>query len=255
MHYYLKTRACTDNPAHHALHEFNPTIRDLYLPRPNGRGGMTRTLTQHMSMIQRNTTSLREWVNVWSLEKAQSKFREYHDAQGPHDEVYTDGSKINERVGAAAVVNRHFQDGETTCCQLSKRPLDNSTIFAAETTVITLVLDYYRHMDPVQHDVVFYLDSMSCLQAIEGKDTENPLICHIEAICHFFSLALPWPLRTQLTFRPTRRCSPWFTVNMRCVGFSSKYCPAGILSLAHIYFAQKHCYMCIFGIISGIITL
>ena len=22
MNYYLKTRACTDNPAHHALHEF-----------------------------------------------------------------------------------------------------------------------------------------------------------------------------------------------------------------------------------------
>ena len=100
MHYYLKTPACTDNPAHHALHEFDPTIRDLYLPRPNGRGGMTRPSTQliglkleetmtsaeidvelvcplrtpifclgHMSMIQRNTTSLREWVNVWSLEK------------------------------------------------------------------------------------------------------------------------------------------------------------------------------------------
>ena len=112
-------------------------------------------------------------------EEAQAKFREYHDAQGPHDEVYTDGSKINERVGAAAVVNRHFQNGETTCRQLSKRLPDNSTIFAAEATAITLALDYYRHMDPVQHDVVFYSDSMSCLQAIEGEDMENPIICHI----------------------------------------------------------------------------
>ena len=33
-------------------------------------------------------------------------------------------------------------------------------------------------MGPVHHDVV-YSDSMSCLQAIEGKDTENPFICHI----------------------------------------------------------------------------
>ena len=32
----------TDNPAHHALHEFDRTTRDLYAPRPNGRGGMTR---------------------------------------------------------------------------------------------------------------------------------------------------------------------------------------------------------------------
>ena len=41
MHYYVKTRACIDNPAHHALHEFDRTTRDLYAPRPNGRGGMT----------------------------------------------------------------------------------------------------------------------------------------------------------------------------------------------------------------------
>ena len=42
MHYYVKTRACIENPAHHALHEFDRTTRDLYAPRPNGRGGMTR---------------------------------------------------------------------------------------------------------------------------------------------------------------------------------------------------------------------
>ena len=46
VNYYLKTCACTDNPAHHALHEFDPTTRDLYLPRPNGKGGMTRPLAQ-----------------------------------------------------------------------------------------------------------------------------------------------------------------------------------------------------------------
>ena len=98
-----------------------------------------------------------------SREEAQAKFNEYHEAQGSHDEVNTDGSKINERVGAAAVINRHFQDGEATCRQLSKRLPDNSTIFAAEATAITLALNYYRHMGPVHHDVVVYSDSMSCL--------------------------------------------------------------------------------------------
>ena len=56
---------------------------------------------------------------------------------------------------------------------------DNSTIFATEATAITLALDYYWHMDPVHHDIVVYTDSVSCLQAIEGEDSENPLICHI----------------------------------------------------------------------------
>ena len=104
--------------------------------------------------------------------EAQAKFREYPDAQGPDDEVYTDGFKIDERVGAAAIINRHFQNGETTCRQLSKRLPNNSTIFASEATAITLALNYYRHMDHVQHDVVTYSESMSCLQAIEGEDTD-----------------------------------------------------------------------------------
>ena len=41
------------------------------------------------------------------------------------------------------------------------------------------VMNYYQHMGPVHHDVVVYSDSMSCLQAIEGEDTENLFICHI----------------------------------------------------------------------------
>ena len=83
------------------------------------------------------------------------------------------------RVGIVAVINRHFQNGETTYRQLSKRLPDKSTIFAAEATAISLALNYYQHMGPVHHDVVIYSDLISCLQAIEGEDTDNPLICHI----------------------------------------------------------------------------
>ena len=81
-----------------------------------------------------------------------------------------------QRVGAEAVINRHFQSGETTCRHLTKRLPDKSTIFA---TVITLALNYYQHIASVHHDVIVYSDSTSCLQAIEGEDTENPFICHI----------------------------------------------------------------------------
>ena len=61
----------------------------------------------------------------------------------------------------------------------AQRLPDNSTIFTAEATAISLALNYCQHMGPVHHDVVVYSDSMSCLQAIEGEDTENPFICHI----------------------------------------------------------------------------
>ena len=56
---------------------------------------------------------------------------------------------------------------------------DNSTIFAAEATAITLALNYYQYMGPVHYDVMVYSHSMSCLQAIEVEDIENLFICHI----------------------------------------------------------------------------
>ena len=34
-------------------------------------------------------------------------------------------------------------------------------------------------MGPVHHDIVVYSDSMSCLRAIAGENTEDPFICHI----------------------------------------------------------------------------
>ena len=122
-----------------------------------------------------------------SRQEAQAKFNEYHEARGSHDEAYTDGSKMNERVGAAAVINRHFQNGETTCRQLSKKLPDNSIIFTAEATAISLALTYYQHIGPMHYDVVVYSDSMSCLQAIEGEDTENPFICHIMNLLRLLS--------------------------------------------------------------------
>ena len=133
MHYYVKTRAWIDNPAHHALHELDRTTRDLYAPRPNGRGGMTQSPVPPIGLkVEEAMTSaeinaelvcplrtpnfppgthdydpkrhgLIEGVSkcMISGQEAQAKFNEYHEAQGSHDEIYTDGSKMNETVGAA----------------------------------------------------------------------------------------------------------------------------------------------------------
>ena len=175
--------------------------------RPNGRGGMTRSPAPPVGLkVEEAMTSaeinaalvcLRRTPNflprthnydpkthdliegarkcIISRQEAQAKFNEYREAQGSHDEVYNDGSKMNERVGAAAAINRHFQSGETACHQLSKRLPDNSTIFAPEATVISLALNYYQQIGPVHQNVVVYSDSMPCLQAIEGENTRTLL--------------------------------------------------------------------------------
>ena len=132
MHYYLKTHACTDNPAHYALQEFDPNTRDLYLSKPNGKGGMTQPPTQPVGLkVEEALTSaendaemvcplkmpsfppgtheynperhsLIEGVSKFMItrEEARAKFHEYHNALGPHDEVYADQSGRSPKVVA-----------------------------------------------------------------------------------------------------------------------------------------------------------
>ena len=140
-------------------------------------------LHPHLSLIKipRDTTSSKEWANIWSPDKkTKPSSLSIMKLKGRTMKSTLMAPKwTREGGGAAAVINRHFLNGETTCCHLPKRLPDNSTIFAAEDTAITLALDYYQHMTPIRHDVVVYSDSMFCLQVIEGDDTENPFICHI----------------------------------------------------------------------------
>ena len=88
-------------------------------------------------------------------------------------------------VGAAVIINCHFQNDE------------------AEATVITLALNYYRHMGPVHHDEVVYSDSMSSLQAFEGEDTDNHFICHTT------DLVVEWQGHTCLFLLDTKPLWHW----------------------------------------------
>ena len=149
MHYYVKTRACTDSPAHHALHEFDRTTRDLYAPRPNGRGGMTRPPAPPISLkVEEAKTpasinaemvfplrtpnfppgthnydpkrhGLIEGVSkcMNSRQEAQAKFNEFREALGSHDEVYTDGSKMNEcgQRRSSSVISRMVRQPAANC--------------------------------------------------------------------------------------------------------------------------------------------
>ena len=134
---------------------------------------------ERMTMIPRDTTSLKEWVNAWSLDKkprlSSMSFVKHKDHMMKSTLMALKWTREWGQRWSSTAISKMVR----TCRQLSKRLPDNSTIFAAEATAISLALNYYQHMGPVHHDVVVYFDSMSCLQAIEGEDTENPFICHI----------------------------------------------------------------------------
>ena len=144
MHSFLKICAMPCNHAYLAMNKFICSTKQLYKARPNGRGGMIQPPTAPVGLQMKaamkepdidtskicpldmpdlppgthahdpESDNLIEGVtkNEISSSHAKAKFQEYQDEQGNHDEVYTDGAKINEKVGAAAVIKRLFQDGK-----------------------------------------------------------------------------------------------------------------------------------------------
>ena len=66
MHNILKTRSCFNNAARHAPSESDRTTRDLYAPRPNGRGCVTQPSTCLEASRQRQPWSLQGSMRNWS---------------------------------------------------------------------------------------------------------------------------------------------------------------------------------------------
>ena len=71
MRYHLKTRACINNPAHHALYGFDRITTDIYFLMPNlfCVPHDTQLSTRNPSIQSNETISLKEWTNVGSPNK------------------------------------------------------------------------------------------------------------------------------------------------------------------------------------------
>ena len=99
---------------------------------------------------------------------------------GPHDEVSPDGSKNNHRLCAAAVINRNFQNDETTCHHLSKktpRQEHHLCCWGYSDHFVTRLLSAHGPCTAGYCGLLYV--SMPYSQVIENKDAKNPLICHI----------------------------------------------------------------------------
>ena len=55
-------------------------------------------------------------------------------------------------------ISSHFQNWATTCRDMPKC-ISDTNIFAAEATVTSLALGYYRRKGPVQRDAVIVIES------------------------------------------------------------------------------------------------
>lgn len=98
----------------------------------------------------------------------QQAFCEIRERYPDHISFYTDGSKDQGRVGAAAV---------SRGISLASRLPDEASIFTAEAKAILLALEQIGISSKRQF--IIFSDSLSCLQSIQNQKADHPTIRQI----------------------------------------------------------------------------
>ena len=111
--------------------------------------------------------------------KMQSRYKNYQ-------QIYTDGSKEDSKVGCAVISDNHSN---------MQRIPDDSSIFTAEDKAIDLALDFISTCDASNKFIIFS-DSLSVLKAMNHTSSKNPQIQKLLEKCHellaYKEIALCW---------------------------------------------------------------
>ena len=111
--------------------------------------------------------------------KMQSRYKNYQ-------QIYTDGSKEDSKVGCAVISDNHSN---------MQRIPDDSSIFTAEAKAIDLALDFISSCD-ANNKFIIFSDSLSVLKAMNHTSSKNPQIQKLLEKCHellaYKEIALCW---------------------------------------------------------------
>ena len=91
-------------------------------------------------------------------------------------QIFTDGSKVDEKVAAAAVSS--VAPNSPFSCRLK----DHCSIYTAELQAILLALKQAYHAQ--ERKFVIFSDSLSALQALGKLKTDHPLLIQIQEFLH-----------------------------------------------------------------------
>ena len=99
--------------------------------------------------------------------KMQSRYKNYQ-------QIYTDGSKEDSKVGCAVISDNHSN---------MQRIPDDSSIFTAEAKAVDLALDFISTCD-ANNKFIIFSDSLSVLKAMNHTSSKNPQIQKLLEKCH-----------------------------------------------------------------------
>ena len=179
-------RSSPDNPAYDVV--FNPQYYDLYHKKPFAIRSFGHRVEKDLSAVCPQLDLIQP-VSLpddppWTIQKPhvdlylthqkkhlgddcmfQSLFAELKSCYSDHRAIYTDGSKTENRVAAAAI-----SDGLSAQVRLT----GNASIFTAELQALKMALNIVKNCDS-DHFIIFS-DSLSNFQALDSNNCDHPFI-------------------------------------------------------------------------------
>ncbi len=197
IQYALKLSSHPENPTYKCV--FNPQYETLYKPKKNPVfpfGFRIRPILkdidlQNLDPETEGTPEIPPWTltlpsvnfEITTTKKSDtaevlylSKFNEIKDKHSTYKPIYTDGSKTEAAVAAAAV------NGEKT---ISKAFNKNLSIFSAEIKALEIALNEINTSN--ENRFIIFSDSKSALEAIKNLWTPNPLVRRLLELHHEIS--------------------------------------------------------------------
>ena len=93
-------------------------------------------------------------------------FQELQSRLSDYQHIYTDGSKVEDKVGCVNISSSHHE---------KIRLPDGSSIFTGESKAIDMALDYVMN-NALDNKFVIFLDSLSLLKSLNHTSSKNPKI-------------------------------------------------------------------------------
>ena len=195
LQYAIRLAAKRTNPAHEVT--FPPNYVDLYEQKPKAIksfGIRISPLLEAANIKPQNvekhfTPNIPAWCvkqpdtlfHLHSGKKSESNphmlkddFRRLQSRYKNYQQVYTDGSKEDSKVGCAIISGNHSN--------MTRLP-DCSSVFTAEAKAVDLYLDFIRTCDTNSKFIIFS-DSLSVLKAMNHTSSKNPQIQKFLEKCH-----------------------------------------------------------------------
>ena len=184
IRYALKLRSNPDNPAYDIV--FNPQYYDLYDKKPSAMRYFGHRVEEDLSAVCPQldlipTVSLPDDPS-WTIQKPQtdlclthqkkhlgddclfhSLFAQLKICYPDHRAIYTDGSKAENRVAAAATSNN---------LSAQVRLRGNASIFTAELQALKMAFNMVKNCDGDRF--IIFTDALSSLQALDSTNCDHP---------------------------------------------------------------------------------